>query len=155
VSRRKFWGIIKELKQEQTIIFTTQFLDEAEELSDRLAVLSKGTLFLRKIHSKFLGKLLSLGGVGYVKRTFGEGYTLILENSKNPTKIRSQAEEIASKIKIKTHIPSAFLSQTETSLNFIQYVLPYGEQKQFSELFSDLEKMKEIQVEFFQIFFKL
>ena len=39
-----FWDIIKEMKKEQTIMFTTQFLDEAEELSDRLAILSKGIL---------------------------------------------------------------------------------------------------------------
>jgi len=43
VARREFWDIITDLKNEnRTIIFTTQFLDEAEELSDRIAVLSKG-----------------------------------------------------------------------------------------------------------------
>jgi len=43
VARREFWDIIRDLKKEEkTIIFTTQFLDEAEELSDRIAVLSKG-----------------------------------------------------------------------------------------------------------------
>jgi len=47
VSRRNFWKIIRDLKnEEKTIVLTTQFLDEAEELSDRVAILSKGLIFL-------------------------------------------------------------------------------------------------------------
>jgi len=43
VTRKLFWELIETLKQEKkTVIFTTQFLDEAESLSDRIAVLSKG-----------------------------------------------------------------------------------------------------------------
>jgi len=38
---------MKELKKEKTsIIFTTQFLDEAEELADQIAVLSQGKIGL-------------------------------------------------------------------------------------------------------------
>ena len=45
VSRRNFWNIIKTLKQEKkTIVLTTQFLDEAEELADRIAIMTKGNL---------------------------------------------------------------------------------------------------------------
>ena len=45
VARREFWKIIKELKKEgKTIVLTTQFLDEAEELADRVAIISKGIL---------------------------------------------------------------------------------------------------------------
>lgn len=43
VARRLVWKIIQELKEEgKTVIFTTQFMDDAEELADRLAILSKG-----------------------------------------------------------------------------------------------------------------
>ena len=43
MSRREVWQIIKDLKEDKrTVVFTTQFMDEAEELSDRIAVLSKG-----------------------------------------------------------------------------------------------------------------
>ena len=45
MTRKLFWDLIETLKQEKkTVIFTTQFLDEAEFLSDRIAVLSKGNL---------------------------------------------------------------------------------------------------------------
>jgi len=36
--------IIAQLKQESTIILTTQHMDEAEELADNIALLSKGKL---------------------------------------------------------------------------------------------------------------
>ena len=43
VSRRTFWDIIKSLKNEKkTVILTTQFLDEAEQLADRIAIMAKG-----------------------------------------------------------------------------------------------------------------
>lgn len=45
--RRKLWHIIKELKQKGiTIILTTHYLDEAEQLSDRVCILNKGKVQL-------------------------------------------------------------------------------------------------------------
>ena len=80
VARREFWDIIRDLKKEEkTIIFTTQFLDEAEELSDRIAVLSKGNLML-SYSNTIKGKLFTLGTVDYIKKKFGVGYTLVLQS---------------------------------------------------------------------------
>ena len=44
---------------------TTHHLEEAEFLSDRVAILGKG-------------KLLAVGTSKYIKRNFGDGYTLTL-----------------------------------------------------------------------------
>ena len=42
-SRRVIWDIIRELRNEgKTLLLTTHFLDEADELSDRIGVLIKG-----------------------------------------------------------------------------------------------------------------
>ena len=45
--RRKLWHIIRTLKQQGiTVILTTHYLDEAEYLSDRVCILSKGKVQL-------------------------------------------------------------------------------------------------------------
>ncbi|WPO71488.1 ATP-binding cassette domain-containing protein [Streptomyces sp. KN37] len=44
-SRRTMWGIVRELVAEGTTIFlTTQYLEEADQLADRIAVLNEGRL---------------------------------------------------------------------------------------------------------------
>ncbi|MET9546040.1 ATP-binding cassette domain-containing protein [Streptomyces sp. NPDC006627] len=44
-SRRTMWGIVRELVSEGTTIFlTTQYLEEADQLADRIAVLNEGRL---------------------------------------------------------------------------------------------------------------
>ena len=66
VSRRKIWDIIKTLKNEgKTIILTTHFLDEAEELADRITIMNRG-------------ELLILGTADFIKKKFGEGYTILI-----------------------------------------------------------------------------
>lgn len=66
VSRQNFWQIIRNLKAEQkTVVITTQFLDEAEALADRVAIMSKGRLF-------------ALGSSDFIRKKFGTGYNLIL-----------------------------------------------------------------------------
>ena len=47
VTRRKVWSILFDLKkQNKTLILTTHHLDEAEELADRVAIMSKGKLLI-------------------------------------------------------------------------------------------------------------
>ncbi|WP_208560266.1 DUF4162 domain-containing protein [Marinilactibacillus kalidii] len=44
-SRNKMWKIIKELKQSGVTIFlTTQYLEEAEQLADKIAILDNGVI---------------------------------------------------------------------------------------------------------------
>jgi len=43
-SRYQIWRLIESLKKEATIIITTHYMDEAEELCDRVAILSKGKI---------------------------------------------------------------------------------------------------------------
>lgn len=44
LARRELWKHITELKGKTTVILTTHYLEEAEELSDRVAIMSNGIL---------------------------------------------------------------------------------------------------------------
>ena len=43
-ARRETWEIIKKKRQDRIIILTTHYMDEAEFLADRVAVVSRGGL---------------------------------------------------------------------------------------------------------------
>lgn len=44
LARRELWAVIRQLKGKVTIILTTHYLEEAEVLSDRIAIMAKGRL---------------------------------------------------------------------------------------------------------------
>lgn len=44
ISRKELWKIINNLKGKITIILTTHYMEEAEKLSDRIAIMNKGNL---------------------------------------------------------------------------------------------------------------
>ncbi len=44
IARRELWATIKKLKGSVTVILTTHYMEEAQELSDRIAIMAKGKL---------------------------------------------------------------------------------------------------------------
>lgn len=44
IARRELWEMIKELRGKVTIVLTTHYLEEAEALSDRIAIMANGEL---------------------------------------------------------------------------------------------------------------
>lgn len=53
ISRRELWKIIKSLKSKTTIILTTHYMEEVEELADRLGVMNKGEVLFCGTKSEF------------------------------------------------------------------------------------------------------
>jgi ATP-binding cassette subfamily A (ABC1) protein 3 len=68
LSRRKIWDILLAERGARTIILTTHFLDEADLLADRIAILSKGTLRAE-------------GSSVELKERLGGGYRIHLQTS--------------------------------------------------------------------------
>jgi ABC-type multidrug transport system ATPase subunit len=64
-TRRGVWHMIKNLKQNRSVILTTHAMEEAEILADRIAVIAEG-------------KLQCIGTSLFLKNNFGEGYRLSL-----------------------------------------------------------------------------
>ncbi len=44
IARRELWSIIEDVKQSGTVILTTHYMEEAEHLADRIAIMSHGCL---------------------------------------------------------------------------------------------------------------
>lgn len=60
-SRRETWNILKRYKQDRIVILTTHYMDEAEVLGDRIAIVSHG-------------ELLCCGSSLFLKNKFSDGF---------------------------------------------------------------------------------
>ena len=70
VSRRDVWKLIQELKQNKVMILTTHAMEEADVLSDRIAVIVDG-------------KIKCVGTSLFLKNNFGDGYRISMVCVKN------------------------------------------------------------------------
>lgn len=56
--RKDMWGVVAELKKDGvTIILTTHYIEEAEEIADRVAVISKGEILLVEEKSALMARM--------------------------------------------------------------------------------------------------
>ncbi|XP_068602787.1 glucosylceramide transporter ABCA12 [Brachionichthys hirsutus] len=98
-SRRNIWDIIIQHKKNCTIIMSTHHLDEAEVLSDRIALLEKGGL-------KCCGSPL------YLKDKLGQGYKLTL-TKKTQVADSDQIDTAELKSFVQAHVPEARLKESQ------------------------------------------
>ncbi|XP_075973498.1 phospholipid-transporting ATPase ABCA3-like isoform X2 [Anticarsia gemmatalis] len=64
-SRRALWELLEKEKKGRSMILTTHFMDEADILGDRVAIMAQG-------------KLQCVGSPYFLKRHYGVGYTLVV-----------------------------------------------------------------------------
>ncbi len=69
-SRRFTWDLIRKMKQGRVVFLTTHFMDEADLLGDRIAIMSQG-------------RLECCGSSLFLKRVYGVGYSLTLVKEDN------------------------------------------------------------------------
>uniref|UniRef100_A0A3B3U027 Cholesterol transporter ABCA5 n=1 Tax=Poecilia latipinna TaxID=48699 RepID=A0A3B3U027_9TELE len=116
-SRHQVWSLLKNRRAGRVIVLSTHYMDEADILADRKAVISQGQL-------KCVGSSL------YLKIKCGVGYHLRMSISEG-----CDTEKVASLMK--QHVPKAKLSrQHDTELTF---TLPFESMNTFSGLFSELD----------------
>ena len=84
-ARRAFWSLIRKLRDEgATILLTTHYLDEAEALADRVAVINAGKIIEVSTPALLGGRATSLTTVSW-----RDGDEIKFEKSANPTALVS------------------------------------------------------------------
>ncbi|XP_043856125.1 phospholipid-transporting ATPase ABCA3-like [Dromiciops gliroides] len=121
VSRRSIWDLLQNQKSNRTILLTTHFMDEADLLGDRIAIMAKG-------------ELQCCGSSLFLKQKYGAGYHMVMVKDHH-----CNLHEIENLIY--GHIPNASLeSNMGAELSFI---LPKENVHRFEALFEELEERQQ------------
>ena len=116
-ARRLIWNILKMYKKDRIVILTTHYMDEADFLGDRVAIMAEG-------------KIRCLGSPLFLKSRFGGGYTLscMKLGGRRSEGIESLVREMIPTSKTLTDVRSS-----------ISFQLPLEEENNFPLLFNSLD----------------
>ncbi|XP_061455423.1 phospholipid-transporting ATPase ABCA3 [Rhineura floridana] len=121
VSRRATWELLQQQRSSRTILLTTHFMDEADLLGDRIAIMAKG-------------ELQCCGSSLFLKHKYGAGYHMVMV--KEPCCNLGEISRL-----IYHYVPKATLeSNAGAELSFI---LPKESTHRFEALFTELEFRRE------------
>ncbi len=121
-SRRFTWDVIRRMKPGRIVILTTHFMDEADLLGDRIAIMSHG-------------RLECCGSSLFLKRVYGVGYsmTLVKEDNHDTDKHGEEVMEL-----MNTYVPEvAVLSDVGKEISL---QLPQTASSQFPTLLTQLDE---------------
>ncbi|CAF4498656.1 unnamed protein product [Rotaria socialis] len=130
-ARRSIWEVIFKHRTGRTILLTTHYLDEADTLSDRIAIIHQG-------------RLLCSGSSMFLKKRFGKGYSLTVDLK---LKVQNKIKVVESKqfkdlnTFILQEIPDATLREQIGSE--VTYSLKHEQRQKFERLFKQIEVNKE------------
>ncbi|GJQ67966.1 hypothetical protein Trydic_g16721 [Trypoxylus dichotomus] len=116
-ARRALWDIMQSQKKGRTILLSTHFMDEADLLGDRIAIMAGGSL-------------QCCGSSFFLKKKYGAGYHLVIAKSQ-----RCDVEKVTNLLK--HHIPAIEVENNVGSE--LTYVLSEEQSAVFEEMLSDLE----------------
>lgn len=124
-ARRKMWDMLKREKRGRIIILTTHYMEEADILADRIAIMAQG-------------KLYCSGSPLFLKRRFGVGYNLSIvksiEGGKQPDFSRIQNL-------VMRHLPESKVFNTASAE--ILFEIPLESTHKFKNFFEELDETKE------------
>lgn len=153
-SRRFTWNVIRQYRENRCIVLTTHFMDEADLLGDRIAIMSKGQLrcagsplFLKKHYGvgyqlTIIKKSAKVNAVqAEVEKEEGDGSDDLVKHAPAENEVALVLDGTMEEI-VKIAVPSAtVLSDVGTEISF---QLPIGESAKFIGMFQKLEGMKKL-----------
>ena len=122
-SRRSTWNMLIANKVGRAMVLTTHFMDEADLLGDRVAIMAEG-------------RLQCCGSSLFLKNRFGAGYRLICTR-----KMQARCDANAIEAMLQTHVPQAKLL-TDVGAE-MTYQLPTEGAKAFPNMLRQLDEQLE------------
>ena len=120
-ARRLIWDLLQKEKLGRVMLLTTHFMEEADLLGDRIAIMA-------------LGVIQCCGSSMFLKKRYGAGYHLVIVKQND-----CQVSLITKKLQ--SFIPDAMVDQNHGAE--LSYVLPNGDLSKFEELLNYFETNKE------------
>ncbi|XP_053391292.1 phospholipid-transporting ATPase ABCA3-like [Mercenaria mercenaria] len=119
-ARRHIWSVLQQNRAGRTMVLTTHFMDEADLLGDRIAIMADGAV-------KCCGTSL------FLKNKYGAGYhlTMVKEQDCDIHGITSLIEEHIHHAKLESNVGAE-----------LSYILPHEMSLNFESLFSELDSRK-------------
>ncbi|XP_053607354.1 ATP-binding cassette sub-family A member 2-like isoform X2 [Plodia interpunctella] len=121
-SRRALWDLLQKEKRGRSMILTTHFMDEADILGDRVAIMAHG-------------RLQCVGSPYFLKQHYGVGYTLVIVKDEHFN------EDVCTKI-LSKYIPD--IAVKEDRGTELTYSLTTDFSHKFEDMLIDLEKNIEV-----------
>mmetsp|Transcript_36523 Transcript_36523/g.58895 ORF Transcript_36523/g.58895 Transcript_36523/m.58895 type:complete len:1553 (+) Transcript_36523:88-4746(+) len=121
-SRRGFWKLLRKYRRDRIIVCTTHFLDEAEFLADKIAILSKGKLQCYDTNAN-------------LKQRYGDGNRLIISSDHFSLDQTEESAQIAHLVT--TRIPGAI---QEKHFGGMCFKTPFVATEQCAQVINILEK---------------
>ncbi|XP_036408284.1 ATP-binding cassette sub-family A member 3 [Megalops cyprinoides] len=120
-ARRATWDLLQGQKRGRTILLTTHFMDEADLLGDRIAIMAGG-------------ELQCCGSPLFLKSKYGAGYHMVIVKD-----ALCNVSEITRLVHM--YVPSASLESSAGAE--LSYILPKESTSRFELLFAELEMNRE------------
>nr|XP_022908694.1 ATP-binding cassette sub-family A member 3-like isoform X1 [Onthophagus taurus]XP_022908696.1 ATP-binding cassette sub-family A member 3-like isoform X2 [Onthophagus taurus] len=127
-ARREIWDLILSYKNSHTILLSTHFLEEADELSDRIAIMDRGTL-------------VSYGTSMFLRNKYNVGYicTCVVVDE---TKIEGVVSAIKAFIPEATRLTQEDVMCKATSKDVVEFALPSNMKHKFHHLLAQIHGQK-------------
>ncbi|MEW5297039.1 MAG: hypothetical protein WDW36_000274 [Sanguina aurantia] len=118
-ARRSLWSLLRSVKAGRALLLTTHYMDEADILCDKVAILAGG-------------RLCCCGSPLALKESYGNGYTLTVTKAATAGYVTSEVEAA-----VRAHVPTAQLVRAAAAEIIIR--LPLDAAHRFPSMFDHLE----------------